>query len=60
MFIEIDLRRPSLKGIDQIFSLGLQKFRLRVRPWRFRTGTGAWKSGVMVEADIMNVRCVSI
>lgn len=56
MFIEIYLRRPSLKGIDQIFSLGLQKFRFRVSPWRFRIGIGAWKSGVMVEADIMNVK----
>ena len=57
-FTETDRRRPSLKGTDQIFSLGLQKFRFRVGMWRFRTGIGIWNFAVMVEVCIVNVRCI--
>lgn len=60
MFSEIVLRRPSLKGTDQIFSLGLQKFRLRISMWRLRIGIGVRNFGVLVDTGIKNVRCVSI
>lgn len=60
MFSEIVLRRPSLKGTDQIFSLGLQKFRFRISMWRLRIGIGVRNFGVLVDTGIKNVRCVSI